>query len=49
VCVISTIGNPLRTRIPDLSTRNGKAKTWLKPVIASKDQTGRDAPISLKN
>src|SRR5205823_12928482 len=35
-------------RIPDLATRNRKAETWWKPVIASEDKTGREAPISLK-
>src|SRR5437763_16516724 len=44
LCVMSTTSNLLRSRIPDLSTRNGKAETWWKPVIASEDKTGREAP-----
>jgi hypothetical protein len=42
--IISTIGNRLRTADPDLSAGNGEAETWWKPVIASEDKTGREAP-----
>ena len=43
------MANPLRTRIPDLSTRNGKAETSWKPIIGSEENIGPEAPVIRSN